>query len=638
MRYPLYLALAASVCLSGAVTSDSAHAATVVSSSHPNAIFHTFESGSVPFTPYTVPGGIPSGAGVTQTGGAVVMRNGYAGSFSVDFKVKPFDAAKLGDLFFDYKLQQDVKINIFFRMNGVYHCAVFTGPKKARPGAVLMGSIAGVKAEGIGEKTPWRRAHVPLRDWLTTLYPKLDSFPVDEVICGNWDNTGYLMAGFGGNSAGATWLMDNFALVGSGPGDAKFEVTGAPQGAKWDLDGGKATPLAGSAIAVQPADGLHWVRIVDAAGKEQAALPFRSAAKPPVIGAANLAKQKLQVGIDAPGGLALKALTLEIGDKKFTRTSPALSWDGTQKLLSLDAARAGLTWRDGEKPSLNLSGVNDWQGRPAEAKELAFEVDYAKQGAPIHQPRLVIEGVERGNITEGSFEYDLEGWSPGQTGGAIVERDDSEARAGRSSVRLTAATNATPFSAQIRRTAFDAERFPILSFWYRVPASARVDFLVMHQGTTYSLGFTDRTSTHRKLATLPSIVADDKWHHTFIDLLAGLKAAKPEATTFQIDWIMVGDTGWLGNARGVQYWVDEFRLAAAVPSPLKAQLALDDVSGIKAIAWSVTETPEASVPTVAASAGNTIEVTGSGLRYIHARVQNGAGQWSDTIHIPVVLK
>ena len=54
-------------------------------------------------------------------------------------------------------------------------------------------------------KDGWKRAHILLRAWLRAQLPDAKSVVVDEILVGNWDNSGYLMAGIGGNGPGANW-------------------------------------------------------------------------------------------------------------------------------------------------------------------------------------------------------------------------------------------------------------------------------------------------------------------------------------------------------------------------------------------------------------------------------------------------
>ena len=83
----------------------------------------------------------------------------------------------------------------------------FTGPTGVRPGAISLGD-----AEITQGKEGWKRAHIPLRARLRALLPNPKTLVVDEILIGNWDNSGYLMAGIGGNGPGANWQMDDLRL------------------------------------------------------------------------------------------------------------------------------------------------------------------------------------------------------------------------------------------------------------------------------------------------------------------------------------------------------------------------------------------------------------------------------------------
>lgn len=158
-------------------------------------------------TSYAAPGGVASGAVVRLQNGALDITNRAPGSFGVQLNVTPLDVDQITDLTFDFKASPDAKINWFFRANDNYYGVHFTGPSGVRPGAVSLGS-----AEISEGKNGWKRAHIPLRAWLRAQLPDAKTVVVDEILIGNWDNENYLMAGIGGNGAGANWQMDDLQL------------------------------------------------------------------------------------------------------------------------------------------------------------------------------------------------------------------------------------------------------------------------------------------------------------------------------------------------------------------------------------------------------------------------------------------
>ena len=649
----------------GGAAPKAAQAATVVSASHPNAFYYGFNSGAVPFEAFAVPGGVASGARFTPENGTLKITNAFAGSFSVDTKIKPFDADKYQHIFFDYKLTPDVKVNLFFRVSGqsYFHGVTFSGPDRVRPGSVLMGKIAGVKADN-----QWHRAHIPLRDWLRESDPLATDLNIDMVVFGNWDNEGWLMAGIGGNGPGATWWIDNFAIVGSGPGEAKFELRDDegkalpnPPAANWTLDGKKAGQ--GASASTSASDGYHLAEARDAGGKLIAAYPIFAAPGAPKIAAARLDGDFVRIPINAPGGLMLSDLKLTLNGQDYGIKSKFLQWDGEE--LSFDAGAAGMQWKDGAPISLALSGVQDEQKRAAAAWQSNLAVSYAAHKEAPNVPHVLIEGVpapppraklrtaEALQLTvpapifgagDGTFEEGKDEWMTTSDGDAQLDRDDSTAASGKYSLRLTCPANAARFWATIRTSGFDAAKIPVISFDYKVPPQLRVDFMLLFDGKTYSVQFTDKDNPALRIGSVPDVIADNKWHHTEFNLgnmlreIAPTDAAGKPRSEYRVDSLYIGDGGWLGNASGVQYWFDNFQFVPLVKAtPLQATVAVDDVTGIKGLSWVLDDNPKTPVPSQAKATTNKIELSGAGRKWLHIRAQNGAGEWSPALDMPLWL-
>jgi hypothetical protein len=623
-------------------TAGAAHALTLTSSTHSKSIFYDFSAPAIPFVPYAIPNGLPSGAKFSRQNGALKITNAWAGSFGFDTKLKPFDANQLGHLFFDYQLSPGVKVNLFFRVKGKYHGVVFSGPERVRPGSVMLGTLENIKADG-----KWHQAHVPLRDWLRRLYPKDETLPVEEVIVGNWDNTNYLMAGFGGNGPGVSWMLDNFALVGAenAAGEAKFELKddkGAAltnlQDYVWTLDDGEETPLRSASLAVKAGDGLHWLRVRPKKGSKSTsdgAYAFWISSSPPRIGAPSLQNNTLSVPLAASAGADLRQVKLVVGDQNYDFTSPHLAWEGGE--LRLAAGAAGLHWKDGHKVEVKVEGLSDVLGRAAPPKTDSFAVDFSRHTETPSSPAVKLATTDIA-ADDGTFENGLDQWASEGEGGAIVERDSSTAASGRYAVRLTSPANAAPFRAAIRRTPFDAGRYPIITFDYKIPAALRVDFLLWFQGKPYSIQFTDKDNPWPKLGKVGNVVADEKWHQAEIPIAAMLRQIAPTATDYKIDWLSIGDMGWMGNSRGLQYWIDNFRFVPIERgAPLQASVQLADVTGTKAISWLVDDRADTVPSTDKSTSGSTFEIATAGRKWLHVRAQNGAGVWSGAVHMPLWL-
>ena len=232
----------------------------ISSSTHGEAFINDFSSSQGKFAPYAVPNGLPSGARMELDGGALKIVNTHAGSFGVTTGLPSFDALKFSHLSFDYRMQPSVKVNIFLRVNGKYHGIIFSGPDRVRAGSIKLGTIADVQTDDA-----WHRADLPLRDWLQTLYPTADKFTIDDIIIGNWDNEGYLVAGFGGNPVGATYFLDNFSLSGprSPAGEAKFDLKSSGDAKlTYALDDGEYQPVSGQTLSLKTSDGPHLLSVL----------------------------------------------------------------------------------------------------------------------------------------------------------------------------------------------------------------------------------------------------------------------------------------------------------------------------------------------------------------------------------------
>jgi hypothetical protein len=621
-----------------------AHCITITSSTHPSLLTHDFSDESIPFAPFQKEGGVVSGTRFKiekneGADGALVITNAFAGSFGINTKTPAFDATKFGHLFFDYALSPGVKVNLFFRVKGIYHGAIFSGPPQVRPGSVLLGKIEGVTADG-----KWHRAHIPLRDWLRKLYPTDSQLMVDEITIGNWDNSDYLMAlGVGGNGAGVSWKLDDFSIVGAGPSEASFSVLGEgntplakPAEYSWSLDGGNLTALSSPQLSLSASEGFHTLQIFDKAKKVSATYGFFATESAPKIGKIELKNNVVRVPIQSEAGLDARELKLTISGRAFQLDSPYLSWDGAAGVLALEADDAGLEWKDGQQIPVAVEGVRDVLGRTASPLKTTLEVEFQKHKSTPPAPLL----ASLREMGSGTFEDSLDEWSarPEQgEGPAIVERDDDKPAAGKYSVRLTCPANAASFAATIRRTPFDASRYPIVEFDYRVPPELRVDFLLNWNGQTMSAGFTDKTPQWTRIGQVPGIIADSQWHHARWNLYAMMRAAQPNAGNFRINSLALADTGWLGNSKGTQYWIDNFQFVPVVKgAPFESGVLAPDVTGIKGVSWTL-DGEATTEPPQTIKAESKIEVRGAGAQWLHLRAQNGAGVWSATSHLPLFL-
>ena len=513
-------------------------------------------------SPYGAPGGVVSSVAIERKGGALRFTNRAGGSFGLKFNIAPFDAMQYPNIAFTYSRSSSAKINFFFKVNGNYYGVIFSGPPRVRPGSVLLGSVPGVGERG--------RAVIPLRDWLRRFAPKAEKLQVEEMLAGNWDNEGYLLAGIGGNGPGATWSLNRFELQSApAPSPAKF---GAPL---WE----------GNRIV--------W--------------PLQS-------GDLNLAQASLVLDGNQKFGFDSRHLHLETAlDAKNAIT---------QRVV-LDAGDAGLSFKDGQKIELSLG----------EAKgELIFNRGSHSSSVPL--PRLNWDLNEPPALLNSDFENAGASADFTRDGAAIVQLDNSAPFSGGYSLQFFNPRTASPFDTAFNLAPFDAAQFPVLTYAYRNDDRLRLDFRLAWEGKNYAIRFSDRDGTQTKLGETENI-PDGKWHRAQIPLLEWMKKARPDATSFKVDFFGVSDDGWMGNARGVKWNLDDFRAAPLVKETLRATVTLRDVAGVQAVSYAIDQTPTSNIDTTPES-GPKLEIPlagrAGGLVWLHLRAQNGSGAWSETAH------
>ena len=570
--------------------------------------------------------------------GALKIVNTHAGSFGVTTGLPTFDAMNFSHLSFDYRIQPSVKVNIFLRVNGKYHGIIFCGPDRVRAGSIKLGNIADVQTDD-----KWHHADLPLRDWLQKMYPTADKLTVDDIIIGNWDNEGYLVAGFGGNPVGATYYLDNVSLSGprSPANEAKFTLQTADDAkAKltYALDDGEYQPVNEKMLSLKAPDGPHLLSVLrtEEDGEAfRASYPFVMSAAAPQVGAPRLDGNTLHIPIETSAALDLKTLQLKVGDQTFKRDAQTLTLDGDD--LQLAAGEAGFRWQNGQEIALNLDGLKDSLGRDVDKKTVPLKVDYAQMKAPPPLPELKFaDGREVWSA--GDFETNAGGWVPTGDGAALIDRDDTTKAEGEYSLRFTSPSNGPPFRANLELKSNDIGQYPVLSFDYRVPPDLRIDFLVSFDNQNWKIGFTDTDNPWPELGKIPDVKADNQWHHAEVNLFDWMKKARPQAANYKLNWFGLGDLAWQGNAAGIRFWLDNFRfIPVESGAPLKAQVMDNTVSGVQKIAFVLDDKTE-TVPDISkAIAGTQLEVPGQGRRWLHLRAQNGAGVWSATNHIPLWL-
>jgi len=639
-----------------------------VATSH-KAVFHDFESGLGKWT------GSPGSSSVRLEarggGSALAVTNPRAGGrFELKLPFESFDAMGYARLSFDYRIPTAAKVNLHAKMNGRTHAIILTNPEAQIAGIPVLGR-ANVVADDA-----WHSASIDLRALLLRCYPDATSLPVQELSISTLDKRNYLTAGFGGNYAGLTYRLDNVGLWSPGPPNAKFswnpeltvsyaldrQPTTEPDVAKTEKSGscepkGLADGKWYFHIRCQQPDGTwspvaRYPIVVDGGPPRVVATsPPQGAKSPTHLVILDFADES---GVD-PKSLKVSFLGKEHpvqvvpSDPAASCTPGPVSFEPVAKKLAVDLSMLPAAFNDGQKLKLAVT-AKDFLSQAMPRYELAWRYD---RGADKEPPRVLRLEGSHPNLCCDDFETGFGEWqaSPGLPSEkvrstrqrlpqyAIIERDNSTAATGRYSLRIHNPHAGGAFAVTIRSTPFDAGRYPLVSFDYKIPPNLRADLVLTLGGTLYTIRFTDPNGTNC-VGAIPGVKADNQWHHTEFNLHEILTSAVPKAATYVVTLLQFADTGFHGNADGVEYHVDNFCIAPAASthtSPLEWKLSAADPSGVAQYQYSLTNLPGVTRWASTTSPTWQFRNLGAGIFHFLVRVCDRAGNWSEPLHRQILI-
>ncbi|MFP4057744.1 MAG: PDZ domain-containing protein [Candidatus Brocadiia bacterium] len=145
---------------------------------------------------------------IERTGSIHAITNTVGGgTFAAALRPRVFSAYDRPRLSFEVKLQPDVKVDLYLTCRGQLYRVILSGPADGPCPAEMLGTFEGVRADG-----QWHRASFDLLGALRRRHPDDGLLMVWEPRFANYNNLHYLVAGFEGNHAGATYWLRDLAL------------------------------------------------------------------------------------------------------------------------------------------------------------------------------------------------------------------------------------------------------------------------------------------------------------------------------------------------------------------------------------------------------------------------------------------
>ena len=594
----------------------------------------------------------------TATGGhclRIVNRNS-GGPFGVTARSTEFSAVAYPRLAFDYRVPPELKVNLQLTAGGQPWEIAFTAPEYPAETCPVLAALPDVQADN-----RWHHVDLDLLGLLRQKLPSVAEPTVSDVHFSVESYRDYILAGFGGNPALCEWELDNFGFYRPGPATAQFAVSpldsqSASPGYEFVVDerpdtipGEDATQSAsGELMVTAPQPGEHYLHVrgrsaqqagttrhvrfvVDEAGPALAATTPADASR--ASGATIAAQLSDQTGIDP------QSIRLRVKDSELP-LGAALHYDPVAGTLELDPTAAGLTLNPGETVPVAITAATDWLGHPlAQPLGWSFVVDRAEDHQPPPPP--VIAGPAA-LLCDDTFEdaATMGQWQRvASAAAAWLTLDPTTAASGHSSLRLYNPVSGGTFGTTIRSTPFDAAVYRLVSFDYKCPPEVRADLLLSVNGTQLAVPFMD-TDTPNRLAPAPQITADNEWHHCAFDLYQMLRAWGPTQPGYVVNAMVLSAGGAGANIQHQTFHLDNFRIAPVISPVQVPQLAVAaaDVSGIAGLSWVVDGDPGTNPPERVNDEALTVPTAGlaPGPAWLHVRTEDGAGNWSETTHEPLL--
>ncbi|MBI2194253.1 MAG: hypothetical protein HYU36_19930 [Planctomycetes bacterium] len=580
------------------------------------------------------------------------------GHFEARCITEPFDVRKLSVLSFDYRVTPDVKLNFYLTIQGMRYGVVFTGNPDEMGDVPTLATIPNVVADG-----QWHHASVDLKPGAAGLFPRSPTLRVEEMILGCYEEGNYLVAGFGGNPAGATLYLDHFAL--GGPGEDKARFTWWDRGSNgikqvsYVLDRNPETipddtPEVEKNLATfrNLEGGIHYFHLkglkYDKEWSPTAHYRIEVDNRAPAVEwlsppeGASWGGSRAQARILDLEGSAIDVEALEVqwqaGDSAPVAWRPgrnALVFDPLSGLLTFQLDALPEIPQTGTKVRLGVTACRDSLGNAlAEPSWRNWTVDWRQDRDP---PVLSVWGSSP-CFRHDTFEDGLGDWAV-QDAGVYLSRNTRQPSRGRYALKAFNRLRGA-FQVTAVREDFSAGKYPILAFDYRIGPGIHVDLLLKIQEAYRNIVFTDNDGQETALGVVPDVLADGQWHHAEVNLLEVLSGPRSMLSTLKVQTLGFGGTGYSGNARGDSYEIDEFQLVPAVSTarvPLGWEWTATDIQGSTSFEYAFGPSNESPAWKPGKEQKVSFSRLGRGRYAFLCRARDLAGNWSETYRQDVVV-
>ncbi|MDP7250316.1 MAG: hypothetical protein QGF00_12000 [Planctomycetota bacterium] len=547
------------------------------------------------------------------------------GDFGAEIPADELNLLRVSELSFDYRIPEGVKTNLYFRLRHDPHTRYFvrlTGDDYSQRSLMMIHDFQAA------QDSEWHRASIDISKALKKAVPWIDEAIVESMQIGNFHDS-YMQTGVGGNPAGLSYHLDNFQMIGTGPGPVEFAFEPA-KGAeitkfKWVIDKRASTSAAKSRSAteatIQPVEvptttarnwrllrkalkavkkeqkkgaletrhlaltgdielepGEYYVHVsaLDKGDKWTDSVHSRLSVQPPLAIESVVPADGQRWGLnpirvsfsEVTAVPRLSSIQLSVNSNLIELSKEDLTYHADKRELTLNLNRTGLAFEDGEQVEFTLEFSEFAEEAPSHKHSWQYTVDIKQDRSAPGLVTIV------GRPLDLSFEDSLEKLLPYSAEyGAELSLDETTAASGKRSLKMV---NAVCGSYSGFYTTFESTplgQYPILSFDYRTDGYHRLDFMLSTTAGKQYIGFTDledygRSSSSFEKAQQVQVKPDGRWHHAEIDLrrLPPPSTKGKAPTTNALSSLYLADFSHRSNIAGAFTHLDNLSLIPIVSS------------------------------------------------------------------------
>ncbi|MDA1138412.1 MAG: hypothetical protein O3B01_07485 [Planctomycetota bacterium] len=591
------------------------------------------------------------------------------GTFAASPPGLPINLAKSPVISFSYRTTEAARANIYLQIGDHWHQLRFTGPADTRSPVTKLGELPSVKSDG-----KWHQARFDLFPAILNSHTK-EPFIIQTIRIGLLESGDLLAAALGANPRGTHWDIANLEFSASREtmsrptlsqekdplfedfeqGIDNWENFGGLDGAMPFADsdaGGKGTSLQLYKATHGGVFGARWkIKAINLNDHPVLELDYRMPENVRVglltrIGnqwfsivfspAAN-AQFSNQAAVKVERDNQWHSLQLPLLEL-FTRTFPNNDSRWVNEIIFSDQGENSPNGYRG-----NIKGTRYWldnvrfvRGDKTKTTE-TFKADSQPE---IPQPLVTVKYPE--TLFFESFESNRMPWRDWCEGTVMLA---PLGPFGEHCARIFGYREDAYFSTMLWESWVDLDRYPILSFDYRLPPTASLGFAVNLDDYFYLLPFSRqvnletlnaKTKAEYVTTLAGDCIADDRWHSTEINFLDYLKKRFPDRQSFRIRDLRTQTMGG-GNPLGQSCYFDNVAFHSRRAGEVKIGWKVSEQT--TQVKYSLSVKPEVAAEQFGSDGSNEIvKKLAAGTYYFHLSAMSGDGAWAEPVHRKIVLE